>query len=331
MTGPSTRTTPPRPGRWTRCALATAVVLLVTSCASPGSGSGPGGTPVALALDWDTCNLAQWRGGDFGEEVGDAHQSTVVRHPRRTGTGCANRFEIHASPTDIWNQHSFRSLLARYDTQEGWGAQKDVVYGFSFRFPIEEKQNRLPSYTLLWELHHRGQFTDLSPNLAITPHAIELLPDGRLVYRLAAGAAAWDGTKWTGWSTWMPENTLLAHVSTDTWYDVIIRLRFSETADGLTQVYVRRAGDRWPSQPTWQVCAANLPWVPAAVDSGAPNGISSRLPDPRTGHTGLYLSVGLYFGQNEWSGEATQQIIMYMDELRRYTDVRAAQSGFTRD
>lgn len=304
---------------------ALAALVLVSGC---GSATTPAG--VTLDLDWQTCSLSQWR-GTGGEEVGNPGQITLVTRPRRTASGCAARFEVSNDPRDIWEHHSFRSLLARYDSQDGWGANRDVTYAFSFRFPIEQGQTGRPGYALLWELHHRRDLYAVAPALAVAPHAIELLPDGRLVYRLAGGAAVWNGSAWTGWSTWRPDNTLVAHVRTGTWYDVVVHLRLSEHSDGRTQVYVRRAGEAWPAVPTWQASGANLPWIPGGLDPAVPRTRSSASPDPSSGYTGLYVCVGLYPGGTTWApDQSTQQIIVYVDDLRRYTGVAPAEAALPR-
>lgn len=305
-----------------------ALVLAMVLASACAQATAPAG--VTLDLGWQNCSLSQWH-GTGGEEVGNPGQIAVVRHPRRGASGCAARFEVSNDPRDIWDGHSFRSLLARYDSQDGWGPNRDVTYGFSFLLPIEQRQTRRPGYTLLWQLHQRRDLYSVSPRLAVAPHAIELLPDGRLVYRLAGGRARWDGTEWTGWSNWQPDNTLVADVRTGVWYDVVVHLTLSEHPDGRTQVYVRRAGQPWPAGPTWQATGANLPWIPGGLDPAVPRTRSSRTPDPGTGYTGLYVSVGLYPGGTTWDPEQpTQQIIVYVDDLRRYTGVARAEAGFPR-
>jgi hypothetical protein len=222
---------------------------------------------------------------------------------------------------DKWSNGSYRSLWAQYDSQEGTVGGSDFVYGFSFQVPTTGW-----GYEQLWELHQRRNIYGVSPNLAIAPHAL-LIRQGRLEYREMTGPARWNGSQWTGWSNYQDRIVLLPSVAANTWYDVMIHIKATEDSTGKTEVYVRQAGQAWPSAPTWVNNGPSLPYIPGGLDPNIPKKISTYDIESGTGYSGLYLEAGLYNGSTSWN-ETLQTIDLYMDQLRRYTDLASAKAGF---
>ena len=120
---------------------------------------------------------------------------------------------------------------------------------------------------------------------------------------------------------------VLPSLSANTWYDVMIRIKTSEGADGLTQVYARRAGQAWLTMPSWQNAGPSLPYVPGGLDPKIPKKIDTYQPGAGANLTGLYVTTGLYTGSNTWA-QSTSQVYAYIDQLRRYTDFASAKAGF---
>jgi hypothetical protein len=144
------------------------------------------------------------------------------------------------------------------------------------------------------------------------------------------GAARWDEGDWTGWSNDQDRQVVLPNLSPNIWYDVMIRIKTSENADGLTQVYARQAGQPWPTTPSWQNAGPSLPYVPGGLDPRIPHKMDVYQPEPgNAGLTGLYLEAGIYTGSATWSDPASP-VDVYMDQLRRYTDLDSATAGFPR-
>jgi hypothetical protein len=277
---------------------------------------------ATLDLDWDSCTDAQWTAtGHGGLEAGSEpeRQSTITSEIRRSYQGCANRFEIRNDPSDV--NSGFRALWARYDSNEGTTGGVDFVYGLSFRL------NVIPSYAHVWILHQRANIYQIDPDLAVAPHAL-MIRDGALQYRELTGAAVWADGEWLGWSNAQDRQTVLPDLSPNIWYDVMIRIRASEFADGLTQVYARQAGHSWPARPSWQNAGPSLPYVPGGQDPRIPEKIDVYQSQPGyPGLTGLYLEVGIYTGSSTW--EQPQSLVqVYLDDLRRYVDLASARSGF---
>jgi len=309
------------------------VTATVTSTVAPPVSTSPPVTttaattsapPVAganLNLDWDTCDTSQWTATGWGSlEAGSqpAHQSVVVSDVRRVPTGCANRFEIHNNATDI--NTGFRALWSRYDSQEGTVGGTDFVWGLSFRV------SAVPAYAAVWELHHRSNIYSIDNDLALAPHAV-MIRNGQLQYREMTGAGVWSGGQWTGYSNYQDQKVLLPTVAANTWYDVLIRVKTSEGADGLTQVYAKPAGQAWPSVPSWQNAGPSLPFVPGGLDPKVPNKISVSQPGAGASLTGLYVTVGMYTGSNSWA-QPTSQVYTWVDQLRRYPDLVSAKAGW---
>jgi hypothetical protein len=277
---------------------------------------------VTLDLDSDSCNSSQWTSGMGAVEAGDAaHQLQYQTGSRRDPAGCAARFEVHNASSDIWSGQSYRSLLGKYDSNEGTTGGSDFTYGFSFQV-----QGGVPRYEQIWELHQRQNIYSVGGNVSLAPHAI-LLRDGRLEYRMMTGAAVWDGSSWIRYSSYNDRIVLRSTLTTGTWYDVMVRIRASEGSDGLVEVFVRAAGEQWPAAPTWSKAGPTLPYIPGGIDPKVPTKRSTL--DTVGGQSGMYLEAGLYSGSTNWS-ESAQQLILIQDNLRRYRDLASAKTGFPR-
>jgi hypothetical protein len=286
-----------------------------------------GGATTDLILDWDTGNLSQWTTGVGALEAGSpAHQSTFSQTVRRGTTGWAWRAEVHNNAGDL-AANSYRSLCAKYDSQEGLThGPSDFAYGFSFRVAIEDQVAARFGYSQIWELHHRANLYNV-PGLSLAPHAIELI-NGNVNYRFGGGSANWNGSSWTGWNTYSPTNTLRANYSTDTWYDIVVRIKCSEASDGICQAWCRAANEAFSGTPQFTMNAPTLPYVPGGVDPLVPTKISTS-DVGGDGLTGLYLEAGLYTGSSTWyAQETTQQQIIYLDGMRRYSTSAEALAGF---
>ncbi|SDF23358.1 Polysaccharide lyase [Blastococcus fimeti] len=221
-------------------------------------------------------------------------------------------------PSNIWAGHSFRALASRYDTNEGTTGGTDFAYGFSFQAAGSVPQQQI------WELHQRENIYSLGGHVSLAPHAI-LLRDGRLEYRMMTGAGIWDGRAWSSTASYNDRIVLRPNVQADTWYDVIVRIHTSEGNDGRVEVFVRAAGEQWPTTPAWSKTGPTLPFIPGGQDPRVPTKRSTL--DTVGGQSGLYLQTGLYAGSSRWN-ERTQQVTLYQDNLRRYRDVASAKSGF---
>jgi hypothetical protein len=276
---------------------------------------------VTLDLDADTCDTSQWTtNGMGGVEAGDpAHQVTFGTSARRDPSGCSTRFEMHNAQSDLWAGHSYRSMLAKYDSNEGTTGGKDFTYGFSFQM-----QGAIPRYQHLWELHQRANIYSVDGDLAVAPHAV-MIVDGRLEYRMMTGAGMWSGSEWTRYTSYNDRVLLRPTLTPGTWYDVMVRVRASEGGDGLVEVFARAAGEQWPTTPTWSKAGPTLPYIPGGLDPNVPTKRSTL--DTAGGQSGLYLEVGMYAGSPTWH-ESAQQLVLIQDNLRRYRDVASAKTGF---
>jgi hypothetical protein len=267
----------------------------------------------------DVCDYSKLQGNVRLEAGTDpAHQSVVI--PDATGAGCATRFEVHDSPTDIASGGAgFRSMWAKYDSNEGTTGGAEFVYGFSVRVG-----STIPKYVHIWELHQRANIYRVDPDLSIAPHAV-MFRNGQMQYREMTGAGVWNGSAWTRYQNYNDQQVLVASPKPDTWYDVMIHIKASEGSTGLTEAFVREAGQSWPTVPQYVNNGPSLPYVPGGLDPGIPSKISTY--DDVSGLSGLYLEAGLYTGDNTWY-EPTNSIVTVMDNLRRYTSLEAARSGF---
>jgi hypothetical protein len=294
----------------------------VPGSAVPGS-TGPQASAagVTLDLDSDTCNSSQWTSNGMGGiEAGDpAHQVTFGTSQKRDPAGCATRFEMHNASSDIWAGHSYRSLLGKYDSNEGTTGGRDFSYGFSFQV-----EGAIPRYQHIWELHQRENIYSLGGSVSVAPHAV-MLRDGRLEYRMMTGAAVWNGSSWTGYSNNNDRIVLRSSITSGTWYDVIVRVRASEGSDGLVELFVRAAGEQWSTTPIWSKAGPTLPYIPGGLDPKVPT-MRSTL-DTIGGQSGMYLEAGMYAGSSTWS-ESAQKVVLFQDNLRRYRDVASAKTGF---
>jgi hypothetical protein len=289
---------------------------------SNGIFAGRGYIGATLNLDWETCDESQWNlDGTHGglEAQTPSQQSWIIStSPLRTGHGCSQKNEIANTSGDLMPGGGYRSLLAKYDSNEGFEGGNDFVYGLSIQVPVIDE-------TQTWELHQRPNIYSVGNGIAIAPHAI-LFRNGQLQYREMTGSANWDGTQWTGWSNYQDQKVLVTSPSTNTWYDIMVHIKASEGSDGVTEVYVRPSGSAWPSTPTWSNSGPTLQYIPGGLDPNVPNKISSYDADS-SGRSGFYLEMGLYNGSNTWYNTA-QTIDLFTDNLRRYTDVASAKTGF---
>lgn len=285
-----------------------------------------------LVLDWDTGNLSQWTAGSGALEAGaPAHQSTFSQTVRRGTSGWAWRAEVHNDPGDrATSNNSFRSLLSKYDSQEGppgTNGPSDFAYGFSFRVALEDNVAARMQYCLIWELHQRVAMYSV-PGMSLAPHGIELY-EGDIAYRLATGGGTWNGSAWTGQQVYLPRQVLRANYSMNTWYDIVVRIKCSEGSDGICQAWCRAAGESWPGTPQFDFTGSTLPYIQGGVDPSVPTKRSTSDVEAGSGFTGLYLGAGIYTGSGTWySNETTQQEIVYLDEMRRYPTSSAAMAGF---
>lgn len=288
----------------------------------------PGGSD--LNLDYDTGTTSQWASGQgqWSLEAGLTqnpanHQFAIVNSPTRYGTGWCARHEMHNNPASDIN-FGYRSLMAKYDSDEGRDGGTDFCYGFSFQTNVSPL-----NYVHIWELHMRANIYNVSPSLALAPHAI-LLRDGQVQYRLWAGAGQWNGSSWTGYEVQLDQQMILPSYLANTWYDLIIHVKCSETASGVTEVYARQAGSSWPGSPNWASNGPNLPYVPGGLDPAVPTKQDTTWND--NGMSGLYLESGMYTGDTNW-GEPEKVgypgVYMYIDQMRRYTTLAAAKAGWS--
>lgn len=288
-----------------------------TAPSSTAQAAAPSG--VTLDLDWDTCNNSQWTAGSGGIEAGDpAHQYQISSAVTRSGSGCAARFEVHNASSDQVSNGSFRALASKYDTQDGAVAGEDFTYGFSFRVPS------IPGAEQIWELHQRSNIYSVDGDLSLAPHAV-LLRDGRIEYRMMTGKARWDGSQWTGYESYNDRIVLDPSAQANAWYDMTVRVKASEGASGLVEVFIRKAGQAWPATPIWTKTGPTVQWIPGGLSPNVPTKRSSF--DSDGGYSGLFLEMGICNSRNTWA-TASQQVLLYVDELRRYTNVAAAKAGF---
>ena len=239
-------------------------------------------------------------------------QFQIVTSPVRQGL-YAGRFEqVPAGP-------SSSCLASAADTGEREG--QEYYYGFSMYFPRKISSNTL------WELHMRGDIFSVDPNTAVVPHAIIADGAGGLRYNLLTGPAYWGGGAWTGWSHFDSGLSLgddLDDYPTGTWIDFIVHLRFTESAEGLLEVWHRTGEGPWPAAP--QLARYDVPtlqWIPGYDNQiwGYPND-----PDvPNDIHTSsLYTAFGLYKG-----GPYTSVTdVVYHDGYRRGPSFAAVVAEF---
>lgn len=321
-TGGSHRKLTPRSPKWgclgsaalVLVAAAVAVVLsMLTSVAPPAQWSpnlspeGGDGT-AADRGDFETGGTSQF---DL-ECPHSSRQLSVVTSPVRQGRFAA-RFET--APGDNWVNGSIRCLAALYRSGEGDG--DDYYYAFSMFFP------EAPADNLLWELHSPKAIYSVHPNTSVSPHAVCVV-GGRLEYRLGAGPAMWNGTTWTGWSTYEPDIVIARSVPVARWIDLVVHIKFSHNPDGLVEVWYRDEGGAWPVAPTIsRYGVPTLQWIP-----GYTNEVRGIRNDPNVGAdirtTALYTELGLYKG----SDVTTTTDVVYHDGFRRGRTKEAVMAEF---
>jgi F5/8 type C domain-containing protein/polysaccharide lyase-like protein len=242
-------------------------------------------------------------------------QFAVVDTRARRGRYAARFSE---GPGDVWlGNDTIRCLAINGQTNERAG--NDYYYSLALYFP------KRPTENLLWETHARPNIYSISDTLSVAPNAIvatgatpwyNALARG-LSYRLAAGRAMWDGTRWTGWGashTWR----IVSPLPLRTWIDLIIHVRFRATATGLVQVWERSGGRPWPAKP--QVNQAGVPtlqYVPGGEDPSVPSLV---------GTSSLYDALGLYKGSNL----ASQTDVVFVDAYSANSTLSAAKAHLRR-
>ncbi|WP_181813487.1 heparin lyase I family protein [Gaiella occulta] len=237
-----------------------------------------------------------WEGGGYApfSTLECPHPSTqfqLVSSPVREGSYAA-RFSITGN--DVWSNGSVRCLAAKYDTGETTGMDK------YFRLSVYIPSPGISS-NLIWELHHPSSLYNL-PGCGIAPFA--LTTDGsRLLFRIATGDCKVGAVNW---SYWEPNIVIpgLSPYPKDTWIDLVIHIRFSESANGLVEVWNRVGGGSWPSSP--QLTRSNIPTMPFSNATGVHD-------------AKLYTEMGLYPG-GPYSGSDT----IYLDDYRRESSLAAA-------
>lgn len=278
--------------------------------ASPaGAAAAPLDPGIDLRADLETGDERQF---DALECAEPERQFQVVRSPVRQGTHAA-RFEQR--PGDVWDNGTIRCLGAIYDSGEEEG--DSYFYALSVLAPGPLSDN------VLWELHTRQEIYQVDPNTSVSPHALGVV-DGGLKYRLLSGPAFWNGSAWTGWSHYEPTIPLLSTVPIGEWIDIVLRIDFSRTDDGLVQVWVRVGDDPWTEQPQAERTGVpTLQWIP-----GYDEQIWGSVNDPRVPRTvppgSLYTALGLYNG-----GTGTDVTdVVFLDGYRRGTSREAVMRDF---
>jgi hypothetical protein len=209
--------------------------------------------------------LSAWSGV---EAANPREQVTIVPVEDHSMLKWAAR--IKQRPTDTWKgNNTIRCLLNRLDTDETVGETRSYFMAFKLLTPL--------SNNLLWELHQPRSIYTL-PNAGVAPHAL-LCHNGGLIWRTATGNL---GT--AGWPYWKPSQSIagFASVQLNRWIEIAVEISFS-VALGTVLVYVRYAGDPWPSNPQ-----INLLAIPTTQYS-----TKDLVPPVK-----LYTEAGLYRGTN---------------------------------
>lgn len=285
-----------------------------------------------LNFDFDTGDYSQWLATPYGRfEVGDpqtSHQTKLVT-TTRNGQGYANLYEVHNNPAVDAASGTFRAVWGKYNTNDGPPLKSEVYWGFSVMLPKYGGQTAIPEYQHLWELHQRENIYGVrgtgSGNCTLAPHAV-MVRNNRLEYRMMTGACRWNGTQWVGFEAYYDQQPILPSIALDTWYDVIVHIKFSEQSDGLLEVFARPAGSPWQSGPQLVIRNATLPYIPEGMHPSYPNGVHTYNPSS-DGSTGLYLMSGLYTGSATWGSKLSQHY-QITDNLRRYPTFQDAKAGF---
>lgn len=228
----------------------------------------------------------------------------------------AGRFE--ESSGEVWSGNgTVRCMAVNANTDEQSG--DDYYYSMSFYFPRPITNN------LLWETHTRKDNIDLDSDPAsVVPNAILAYGSpatydqaaDRLSYRLAAGAATRSASGWTGWSYTRPDLVFMRPIPLRTWIDVIVHIRFTESDQGVVQVWARKASRPWPRNP--QVDLHDVPtlqYIPGGLDPAVPNTVHT---------TSLYDAIGLYKG----GARTVRRDVVYIDAYRLTGSLNAARDAF---
>jgi hypothetical protein len=244
-----------------------------------------------IAGTWESGGYAPFSGLECPNP---ARQFTLVTAPVREGSRAA-RFNVTGA--DVWSNGTVRCLAAKYDSNETTGM--DSYFHVSMYIPSPGI-----SGNLIWELHHPSSLYNLSA-CGVAPFAITT--DGsRLLFRIATG----DCNVGKGWSYWEPNIPIpgLSPYPKDRWIDIVVHIRFAESATGVVEVWSRTAGSAWPVSP--QIERRNIPTMPFSSSAGVRN-------------AKLYTEMGLYPGYAGYSGNDT----IYLDDYRRESSLAAAQAG----
>ena len=138
---------------------------------------------------------------------------TVVSAPGGR-TGYVGKFKIY--PGDVCNTDSGgnRAMAAKLNTGEREGMER--YYGFSVFF--EPGFQAAPGYPLVWQIHD----TVGNPNVALTLQKTV----GKINIMITGGS-----------STSARINTPILDIAPGTWHDIIVRVKWSTSNNGLVEVY----------------------------------------------------------------------------------------------
>lgn len=249
-------------------------------------------------------DLGAGKASAFGNfECGDVtRQFRLDPSVSRDGLPSA-RFE--EKPGDAWlaGNGSVRCLAADYHSGEAEG--DDYYYGFSLYFPSGAGDDS----NLVWVLH-QGEELYRYPECSVAPFAVQIQPGPkgeRLEFRIVGG----NCVPGKGWSMWRPHIQLagLDPVPRDTWVDLLVHIRFTESANGLVEVWDHIKGAPWPARPAFSL--HGIPTIPRCDVCGVH-------------HEQLYTLFGLY------TGTMTTKVLSVVNiaDYRRGTTFDVVKRGF---
>jgi hypothetical protein len=220
-------------------------VVVANAAAVPPAGRPD--APVDETVDWETGDTSQVSGLECPSQAADF---SIVQSPVRQGRYAAH-FHLDSS-SEPWSNGWPRCLSTLYDSGETAG--DDEWYGFSLYTPA-------PFGGLVWELHQPQSLYSLR-GCGLAPLALfaeEASGESGLYFRLATGDCVNGG--WSHQDLNIPLRNL-DPVPTGTWVDVVVHVRFSESDDGLVQVWDRYGGRPYAIDlertgvPTTQYCSS---------------------------------------------------------------------------
>jgi hypothetical protein len=211
-------------------------------------------------------------------------QLRLVGSPVREGT---RALRVSVSPQDVWSNGTVRCLLANYG--DGVRAGDDVLFEFSLFVPRAGI-----SENLIWELHQPASLYSLD-GCGLAPLAL-VTDGGALTFRIATG----DCVVGRGMTTFEPNLRIpgLDPYPRGQWIDLRLRIRFSESPDGIVEVWTRSPGADWPARPA--LARSGIPTMPYSSSAGV-NGVE------------LYEEIGLYPVTEDFRGSDS----VYLDAYRR--------------